>query len=121
MKSHFFTVLMHVTKSAGTWKLSLHSVTNLSGTALELNPDFAVQTSNNGRPCLTDIIQWVYPHLGVRSSVVGWGTMLQAGRSRDRIPDEVDFFKLPNPSSHTMALGSTQPLNTNEYQESSWG
>jgi hypothetical protein len=25
-------------------------------------------------------------------------------------PDEVDFFDLPNPSRHTMALGSTQPL-----------
>jgi hypothetical protein len=25
-------------------------------------------------------------------------------------PDEVDFFNLPNPSNHTMALGSTQPL-----------
>jgi hypothetical protein len=25
-------------------------------------------------------------------------------------PDEVDFFNLPNPSSDTMALGSTQPL-----------
>jgi hypothetical protein len=36
--------------------------------------------------------------------------MLQAGRSRDRIPDEVDFFNLPNPSSRTVALGSTQPL-----------
>jgi hypothetical protein len=36
--------------------------------------------------------------------------MLQAGRSRDRIPDEVDFFNLPNPSSRIMALGSTQPL-----------
>jgi hypothetical protein len=36
--------------------------------------------------------------------------MLQARRSRDRIPDEVDFFNLPNPSSRTMALGSTHPL-----------
>jgi hypothetical protein len=36
--------------------------------------------------------------------------MLQAGRSPDRIPDEVDFFNLPHPSSSTMALGSTQPL-----------
>jgi hypothetical protein len=36
--------------------------------------------------------------------------MLQAGRSRDRIPDEVDFFNLLNPSSRTTALGSTQPL-----------
>jgi hypothetical protein len=25
-------------------------------------------------------------------------------------PKEVDFFNLPNPSSHTIALGSTQPL-----------
>jgi hypothetical protein len=25
-------------------------------------------------------------------------------------PDELDFFDLPNPSSHTRALGSTQPL-----------
>jgi hypothetical protein len=25
-------------------------------------------------------------------------------------PDEMDFFNLPNPSSRTMALGSTQPL-----------
>jgi hypothetical protein len=26
------------------------------------------------------------------------------------IPDKVDFFNLSNPSSRTMALGSTQPL-----------
>jgi hypothetical protein len=36
--------------------------------------------------------------------------MLQAGRSRDRIPMRWIFFSLPNPSSRTMALGSTQPL-----------
>jgi hypothetical protein len=35
--------------------------------------------------------------------------MLQAGRPPVRVPDEVDFFNLPNPSSHTTALGSTQP------------
>jgi hypothetical protein len=36
-------------------------------------------------------------------------------------PDEVTgFLKLPNPFSRTMALGSTQPFNRNEYQESSW-
>jgi hypothetical protein len=45
--------------------------------------------------------------LGTRGSVVGWGTMLQARR----IPDEViGFFTWPNPSSRSMALGSTQPL-----------
>jgi hypothetical protein len=36
--------------------------------------------------------------------------MLQTGRSPVRVPDEVDFFNLPNPSSRTMALGSTHPL-----------
>jgi hypothetical protein len=36
--------------------------------------------------------------------------MLQAGRSPVRVPDEVDIFNLPNPSSRTIALGSIQPL-----------
>jgi hypothetical protein len=36
--------------------------------------------------------------------------MIQAGRSPARVPDEVDFFNLLNPSNRTMALGSTQPL-----------
>jgi hypothetical protein len=37
--------------------------------------------------------------------------MLQAGGSPIQVEDEVDFFfNLPNPSSRTMALGSTQPL-----------
>jgi hypothetical protein len=33
-----------------------------------------------------------------------------AGRSPVRVPDEVDFFNLPNPSSRTIILGSTRPL-----------
>jgi hypothetical protein len=49
------------------------------------------------------------------------GAMLQAGRSRVRVPVRWIFFNLPNPSSRTMALGSTQPFNRYEYQESSWG
>jgi hypothetical protein len=36
--------------------------------------------------------------------------MLQAGRSPVRVPDQVDLFNLPTPSSHTMALVSSQPL-----------
>jgi hypothetical protein len=36
--------------------------------------------------------------------------MLQAGRSRVRVPMRSLDFSLPNPSSCTMALGSTQPL-----------
>jgi hypothetical protein len=31
------------------------------------------------------------------------------------------FHNWPNPSSSSMALGSTQPRNRNEYQESFWG
>jgi hypothetical protein len=47
---------------------------------------------------------------GARGSVVGWGTMLQAGRSPGRVPVEVDLFSLPNSASRTMALGLTEPL-----------
>jgi hypothetical protein len=36
--------------------------------------------------------------------------MLLAGRSPIRVPDEANFFTLPNPSSRTMAVGSAQPL-----------
>jgi hypothetical protein len=37
--------------------------------------------------------------------------MLQARKVAGSIPDEViGFFNLPNPSSRTMTLGSTQPL-----------
>jgi hypothetical protein len=35
--------------------------------------------------------------------------MLQVGRSPVRVSDEADFFNLPNHSSRTVALGSTQP------------
>jgi hypothetical protein len=45
-----------------------------------------------------------------RGSVVGSGTMLQAGRSRVRVPMRWIIFNLPNPSSRNMALVSTQPL-----------
>jgi hypothetical protein len=43
-----------------------------------------------------------------RGSVVGWGTMLQAGRSPVRVPDEVD------------GPGVDSVSNKNEYQEFSW-
>jgi hypothetical protein len=43
--------------------------------------------------------------------IVGWGTTLQAGRSRVRVPMRpLYFFSWPNPTSRTIALGSTQPL-----------
>jgi hypothetical protein len=48
---------------------------------------------------------------GARGSVAGPGIMLQVGRSS--VPfliSPLDSFNLPNPSSRTMDLGSTQPL-----------
>jgi hypothetical protein len=38
--------------------------------------------------------------------------MLQAGKSPARVPDEVDFFDVPNPSTRAMALWSIHPLIT---------
>jgi hypothetical protein len=43
--------------------------------------------------------------------VVGWGTNATVRKVAGSSPDELDFFfNLPNPSSRTKALGSTQPL-----------
>jgi hypothetical protein len=40
---------------------------------------------------------------GGRGNVIGWGTVLQAGRSRIRLPTcSFDFLNLPNPSSHNV-------------------
>jgi hypothetical protein len=53
----------------------------------------------------------IYRNFGARSSVVGWGTMLQDGSARVRFPmRSLAFYNLPNSSSHTMALGTTQTL-----------
>jgi hypothetical protein len=43
--------------------------------------------------------------------------MLQTGRSPVQITDEVDFPNLPNPSSRTMALGSSEPLTEMSTRE----
>jgi hypothetical protein len=47
---------------------------------------------------------------GARGSVVSWGTMLQAGSSRVRVPMRWIFLFWANPSSRPVALESTQPL-----------
>jgi len=48
----------------------------------------------------------------------GWDTALQAGRSLVRFPMVSHWH---NPSGHTMALVSTQPLNRNEYHDNLLG
>jgi len=47
-----------------------------------------------------------------------WGTALQALRWRNRIPDGVVVL---NPTGHTMALGSTQPLTKMDTRNICWG
>jgi hypothetical protein len=53
----------------------------------------------------------------LRGSVVGWGTMLQAGRSRVRVPMRWNFSSL----QQHYGPGVDSASNRNEYQESSWG
>jgi hypothetical protein len=52
-----------------------------------------------------------------RGSVVGWGTMLQAGRSRVRVPMRWNFSSF---QPH-YGPGVDSASNKNEYQETSWG
>jgi hypothetical protein len=49
-------------------------------------------------------------NIGAPDSVVGWGTILQAERSRVRVTMRWIFFNLPYICSRTTALGSTQSL-----------
>jgi hypothetical protein len=51
------------------------------------------------------------------------GTVLLAGRSRLRFAMSLFFFNLPNPTSRTMTLGSTQPLieKSTRYLPGGWG
>jgi hypothetical protein len=67
--------------------------------------------SSHNIPLSSIFMLYSYLGCGAWGNVVGWGTMLQAGRSRVRVPmRSLDFFDLPNPSNRIMALGSTQPL-----------
>jgi hypothetical protein len=47
--------------------------------------------------------------------------MLQAGRLPVQVPDEMDFFNLPNPSNRTMVLGSAEPLTEMSARNLPWG
>jgi hypothetical protein len=78
-------------------------------------------------PCCTHVIETsslnsINNHSQeARGSVVGLGTMLQAGGSRVRFPiSSLDFSIDHNPCSRTMALGSTQVSNRNVYHKSTW-
>jgi len=57
--------------------------------------------------------------MGAHGGAVGWGTALQAGRSRVRFPImSLEFFHWHNPSGRTMTLGLTYVASKkNEYQQ----
>jgi hypothetical protein len=58
---------------------------------------------------------------GPRGSIDCSGAMLQAGRSRVRVPmRSLTFYNLSNPSSRTMALGFTQPLTEMTIRKCFW-
>jgi hypothetical protein len=57
---------------------------------------------------------------GARCSVVGLGTMLQARRSRVRVPMRWIFFQLTESFQPHRPWGVDSAPNRNEYQESSW-
>ena len=59
--------------------------------------------------------------VGESRSAVGWGTALQVGRSRVRLPMVSLEFFIDNPSGRTMALGSTQPPTEMNTSDASWG
>jgi hypothetical protein len=111
-----------------------HAVHTATLSTLCLTLRYWQHTHHSDAPCtppstyaidITDLFTFKMYSLwyGARGSVVGWGTVLQAGRSRVRFPiTSLDFFlNLRNISSRTMALGSTQPLTEMTIRNLTWG
>jgi len=65
---------------------------------------------------------WHWCILGAGGGAVGWGTALQAGRSRvPFLMVSLEIFIWHNPSGHTVALGLSQPLIEMSTKNTSWG
>jgi hypothetical protein len=59
-----------------------------------------------------------YITMGARGSIVGWGTMLQTGRSRVQFPRRWDFSLDLSFQPHYGPVVDSA-FNSNEYQDSS--
>jgi hypothetical protein len=100
-----------------TWRPECHSVTQHRQSQCNLR-----QRDWNWlwhlHECITAAVPLPRASLRIKcDSVVGSGTMLQAGRSRVRFR----FFNWYKSSSRTMALGSTQPLTEMSTRNLPWG
>jgi hypothetical protein len=104
LSSHFlfFSFVFLVLNNQCQWVLCCGWWLSITMTLI----DKAVMLKNTTNMCLDCCVtlQW---H---NYKLLGWGTMVQAGRSRVGVPMRWIFFNLPNPSSYTVALGFTQPL-----------
>jgi hypothetical protein len=76
---------------------------------------WAWQGSTLSHPRL--LSSWRYLSPWICGSVVGWGTMLQAGRSRVRVPMRWIFLSF----QPQYGPGVDSDSNRNKYQETSWG
>jgi hypothetical protein len=89
-----------------------HNGSGHSGEGKPLNNSVGIQSAAN-QSAGSNFISWATSTFldgKERGIVVGWGTMLHAGRSRVRVPMRWIFLNWPNLSSRTTALRSTQPL-----------
>jgi hypothetical protein len=74
-----------------------------------------------GKQCFHRIHVPYAPAAGACGSVLGLNTMIQVESSGFHSLRGHWIFQYHNPFSRTLALELAQPLDRNEYQESSWG
>jgi hypothetical protein len=103
----------HENFSLGTEPMTSRTRCRNTNNSIPKLGEFAFENCSDEELALSNVYLYMYLYnlWRARGSVVGWGIMLQAERSRVRFQmRSSDFFNWPNPSSRTMTLGSTQPL-----------
>jgi hypothetical protein len=89
---------------------------------------YTVQTSNTPCPHTDCKVHWCWRWnfrkciilRGARGSIVGWSSMLHAGRSRGLVPIRW-IFQFTSSFQPHCGPGVDSANNRNEYQESFWG
>ena len=105
-------------KAARPWHWPPHSHLALS---LRMDKIVRLLPTVPSMVCYGVTFYTVYIISGVCIGTIGRGTALQAGRSWVWFPMvPLEFFIWHNPSGHTVALGSTQPLREMRTRNISW-